>query len=93
MRYGNFQLPLMEDIYKKITNAIRLKGDAAAIADPRYVSLMSDARTELQNQISGITSVIENAALAARLAPSMMGADGPRTYFMGFQTNAEARVF
>ena len=21
----------------------------------------------------------------------MMGADGPRTYFMGFQTNAEAR--
>lgn len=73
------------------TNAIRLEGDAAAIADPRYVSLMSDARTELQNQISGITSVIENAALAARLAPSMMGADGPRTYFMGFQTNAEAR--
>ncbi len=52
---------------------------------------MSDARTELQGQISSITSVIENTALAARLAPSMMGADGPRTYFMGFQTNAEAR--
>ncbi|MGB3352077.1 MAG: DUF4012 domain-containing protein [Mycobacterium sp.] len=73
------------------TNATRLNGDAAAISDPRYVSLMSDARTELQSQISGITSVIENAALAARLVPSMMGADGPRTYFMGFQTNAEAR--
>ena len=73
------------------TNATRLNGDAAAISDPRYLSLMSDARTELQSQISGITSVIENAALAARLLPSMMGADGPRTYFMGFQTNAEAR--
>lgn len=73
------------------TNATRLNSDAAAIADPRYVSLMSDARTELQSQISSITSVIENAALAARLVPSMMGADGPRTYFMGFQTNAEAR--
>ncbi|WP_372238636.1 DUF4012 domain-containing protein [Mycolicibacterium hippocampi] len=73
------------------TNATRLNGDAAAISDPRYVSLMSDARTELQGQISGITSVIENAALAARLVPSMMGVDGPRTYFMGFQTNAEAR--
>ena len=35
--------------------------------------------------------MLENSALAARLAPSMMGADGPRTYFMGFQTNAEAR--
>jgi hypothetical protein len=73
------------------TSAARLNGDAAAIADPRYVALMRDARAELQTQISGITSVIENAALAARLAPSMMGADGPRTYFMGFQTNAEAR--
>lgn len=72
-------------------NATRLNGEAAAITDPRYVSLLADARSQLQGQISGITSVIENTALAARLAPSMMGADGPRTYFMGFQTNAEAR--
>lgn len=72
-------------------SASRLDGDAAEIPDPRYVSMMTDARSELQVQISGITSVIENVALAARLAPSMMGVDGPRTYFMGFQTNAEAR--
>lgn len=72
-------------------NATRLNGAAAAISDPRYMSLMSDARTELQSQISSITSLIENVAMAARLAPSMMGVDGPRTYFMGFQTNAEAR--
>ncbi|ORB30639.1 DUF4012 domain-containing protein [Mycolicibacterium parafortuitum] len=73
-------------------DAKRLNGEAAAITDPRYVSLLSDARSQLQSQISGVTSVIENTALAARLAPSMMGADGPRTYFMGFQTNAEARA-
>jgi len=73
------------------TNATRLNGDAAAITDPRYVSLMSDARTQLQSQISEITSLINSVALAARLAPSMMGADGPRTYFMAFQTNAEVR--
>lgn len=72
-------------------NAKRLNGDAAAITDPRYVSLLSDARTQLQNQISGVASVIENTALAAKLAPSMMGVNGPRTYFMGFQTPAEAR--
>lgn len=72
-------------------SATRLNREAGAITDPRYVSLMTDARSELQTQISSITSVIENAALAARLMPSMMGADGPRTYFMGFQTNAEAR--
>ncbi len=55
------------------------------------MSLLSDARTQLQNQISSVASVIENTALAARLAPSMMGVDGPRTYFMAFQTPAEAR--
>lgn len=72
-------------------DAKRLNGQAAAITDPRYVSLLSDARSQLQSQISGVTSIIENTALAARLAPAMMGADGPRSYFMGFQTNAEAR--
>lgn len=79
------------ELQKLATDATNLNGAAAAIEDPRYVSLMRGARSELQRQISSITSVIENAALAARLAPSMMGADGPRTYFMGFQTNAEAR--
>ena len=58
---------------------------------PRIVSLLRDARSQLQEQTSEIAKLLENTALAARLAPSMMGADGPRTYFMGFQTNAEAR--
>ncbi|MCQ6463536.1 DUF4012 domain-containing protein, partial [Vibrio parahaemolyticus] len=61
------------------------------ISDPAYLSILRDTRTELQEQTSEITGQLENTALAARLAPAMMGADGPRTYFMGFQTNAEAR--
>ena len=69
----------------------RLDADAGAISDPKYLSLLRDARSELQGQTSDIAKLLENTALAARLAPSMMGADGPRTYFMGFQTNAEAR--
>lgn len=79
------------DLRELSTSATRLNAEAAAITNPDYLSLMSDARSELQSQISGITSLIENVALAARLAPSMMGVDGPRTYFMGFQTNAEVR--
>lgn len=79
------------DLRELSTSATRLNGEAAAIADPRYVSLLSDARSQLQSQISEVTSLIENVALAARLAPSMMGVDGPRNYFMGFQTNAEVR--
>nr|WP_231514660.1 DUF4012 domain-containing protein [Mycobacterium sp. URHB0044] len=69
----------------------RLDADAQAISDPEYLSAIRDARTQLQGQIADISKLIQNTALAAQLAPSMMGADGPRTYFMGFQTNAEAR--
>ena len=72
-------------------DATRLAAAAGAISDPQYFSLLRDARSELQGQTSDIAKLLENTALAARLAPSMMGADGPRTYFMGFQTNAEAR--
>lgn len=71
--------------------ATRLNADAQAIGDPSYVSLLTDARGQLQSQTTEIAGLLENTALAAQLAPSMMGADGPRTYFMGFQTNAEAR--
>jgi hypothetical protein len=76
---------------KLSANATRLDEDAQAISDPRYLSVLGDARSQLLTETSDIAHLMENTALAARLAPSLMGADGPRTYFMGFQTNAEAR--
>ncbi|WNG88951.1 DUF4012 domain-containing protein [Mycobacterium sp. ITM-2016-00317] len=72
-------------------DAARLDAEAAGISDPGYLSLLRDARSQLQDQTTELAGLLENTALAARLVPSMMGADGPRTYFMGFQTNAEAR--
>lgn len=76
---------------KIAADAARLDAAAQAIAEPRYLSSVGGARTQLQAQASDISRLLSNTALAARLAPSMLGADGPRTYFMGFQTNAEAR--
>ena len=72
-------------------DASRLDAQAQAIRDPGYVASLQDARTQLQRQTSDVATLLDNTALAARVAPSMMGADGPRTYFMGFQTNAEIR--
>ncbi|TQK30597.1 uncharacterized protein DUF4012 [Arthrobacter sp. SLBN-53] len=71
--------------------ATRLNSEAQAISDPRYVSTLSDARTQLQEQTAQITGLLENTAVASQLVPPMMGVDGPRSYFMAFQTNAEAR--
>jgi Protein of unknown function (DUF4012) len=74
------------------TAATKLEAQAKAISDPAYLSAIRDARSALQTQTSDLAGLLENTALAGRLAPSMMGADGPRTYFIGFQTNAEARA-
>jgi hypothetical protein len=82
------QEPQLAEISK---NAGRLDAQAQAITQPGYLSMLSDARAQLQGQASDIAGVLQNTALAAKLAPSMMGADGPRNYFMAFQTNAEAR--
>jgi len=92
---GRVDVQLLRDkepaLSKLSADASRLNADASAISDPAYLSILRDARSELQGQTSEIAQLLENSALGARLAPSMMGADGPRTYFMGFQTNAEAR--
>lgn len=76
---------------KIAADASRLDAAARAIPEPAYLSVIGEARSQLQAQTTNVAHLLENTALAARLAPSMLGADGPRTYFMGFQTNAEAR--
>lgn len=92
---GRVDVQLLRDASPKLTaisaSAKRLDAEAQSISDPAYIAALREARTQLQTQTSDLTGLLENTALAARLAPSMMGADGPRTYFMGFQTNAEAR--
>lgn len=72
-------------------SADRLHTEAQAIKSPLYISALADARTQIQTQTADTMQLLTYTSLAARLSPSMMGADGPRTYFMGFQTNAEAR--
>lgn len=76
---------------KLAESARRLTAQAAAVSQPAYLSAASKARSQLQNQIAELSTLLQNAALAARLAPPMLGADGQRTYLMAFQTNAEAR--
>ncbi|CAN1530352.1 Protein of unknown function DUF4012 [Mycobacteriaceae bacterium] len=71
--------------------AAKLDAKAQAISNPAYLSLIRDARSQLQDQTSRLAQLLGNTSLAAKLAPSMLGADGPRTYLMGFQTPAEAR--
>ena len=92
---GRVDLRMLRDAAPRLseisTAATKLDSQARTISDPNYLSVMRNARSQLQAQTSDISRLLQNTALAARLGPSMMGADGPRTYFLGFQTNAEAR--
>ena len=71
--------------------AAKLDAEAQAISSPGYVPLISDARSQLQDQTSKLAQLLGNTSIAAELAPSMLGADGPRSYLLAFQTPAEAR--
>ena len=52
---------------------------------------VATARADLLTQLTSLAGTTRTAATAAALVPSMLGADGPRTYFLAFQNNAEAR--
>jgi hypothetical protein len=71
--------------------AAKIDAEARAISDPAYLWLIRDARSQLQGQTSRLAQLLGNTSIAAQLAPSMLGADGPRTYLVGLQNNAEAR--
>jgi len=48
-------------------------------------------RSQLDSQLGSLLTSVHDAALTARLAPPMLGSDGVRRYFLGFENNAEAR--
>lgn len=92
---GRIDLPLLEQAAPALADVAReaRTADTAArdVVDPAYLAPVRDARAALRTQTSYFATLLERAAVAARLLPPMLGADGPRTYFLGFQTNAEAR--
>ena len=66
---------------------------AAVRALPQHglLAQVAVARAKLFDQLTSLVASTRTAAAAAALAPSMLGADGPRTYFLAFQNNAESR--
>ncbi|MCJ0902136.1 DUF4012 domain-containing protein [Rhodococcus sp. ARC_M6] len=80
--------PVLE---KTATAAKELAVQAEAVQEASFVGAVNAARTSLVDQTAELTNLLGNTAIASRLAPSMLGTEGPRNYFIGFQTNAEAR--
>lgn len=56
-----------------------------------WLSPLTTARDELLSQASSLAGSLKDAAGFARIGPGMLGANGPRTYFIAVQNPAESR--
>jgi hypothetical protein len=56
-----------------------------------WVSGVDSARADTLAQVTSLGRTVHSADLAARIAPAMLGADGPRNYFLAFESEAELR--
>src|SRR5664280_2897500 len=68
-----------------------------SLAAPRWprrdcaLAPVARAAQALERQLASISGQVRDASAAARLLPPMLGASGPRRYFVAMQNNAEAR--
>lgn len=69
-------------------SAIRLKRIDATTLVPQVAGPLVSARKELAD----LSEDLDTAAVAAKLAPNMLGAEKPRRYLLLVQNNAESRA-
>ena len=68
-----------------------LERTIATLDSPWLLSPVAARLDDLAAEVADQRSRSEDALTAARAAPGLLGGDGPRTYFIGFTTPAEAR--
>lgn len=79
--------PLAEASAASVAVAAR----ARAVPSAGYLGQVDDARAAVVAQTGELADLLRDTSAAATLLPPMLGANGARSYFLGFQTNAEAR--
>lgn len=69
----------------------QVEAQVAALPTRTWVKTVDDARSELGTALADLTSTARSAGDALRIAPTLLGADSPQRYFVGFLNNAETR--
>jgi hypothetical protein len=65
--------------------------ERAQALSPSWLGAVASARTRLVTELAPLAGEVHSASVTASVGPSMLGADGPRNYFVAFQNDAEAR--
>ncbi len=92
---GSLDLTRIQSIAPGLSTADATMTRAAARIAARpastWLSPVDSARSQLVTQLRALGATVHSAELAARIAPEMLGANGVKRYFVGFQNDAEAR--
>ena len=62
-----------------------------AVGSPWLLGPVAESREALADRVSAARPGAADAAEAARLAPALLGGEGPRRYFLAIQTPSESR--
>lgn len=93
---GAFDLQALERVRRPLEVAmaslVRSRDRLDDARSPWLVAPVADRLDELAERVRSASGSAETAVLALRNAPSLLGADGPRRYFLAVQTPAEARA-
>ncbi len=65
--------------------------DEVAALPGGWFGPIGSARSKVLNQLTSLSGSLDAATRFAKAGPAMLGADGPRRYFVGEQNNAESR--
>ncbi|HEY5184395.1 MAG TPA: DUF4012 domain-containing protein, partial [Actinomycetes bacterium] len=74
-----------------VARTAAVESQVAVLPRTGVPSVLARAVTDLQTLLDQTRSTLDEGWLGARLLSPMLGADGPRTYLVVFQNNAEAR--
>jgi hypothetical protein len=98
LRHGesDFDLGLVAGARPPLERADATITDAAAaiaaLPTRGVLGVVTTARNQVADQLGSVGGQVHNASLAAQLLPPMLGADGPRRYFLAMQNSAESRA-
>ncbi|MFC4606820.1 DUF4012 domain-containing protein [Streptomyces maoxianensis] len=80
--------PPLEQASHQVAAARR---EARRLPRRTWLPAVDRVRDQLVSRLDRLAPAVEDAATGARLLPLMLGADGPRRYFVVFQNPAESR--
>jgi hypothetical protein len=93
---GRIDLDLVRDLAVSVgraeTAAQRAQARVAGTSDSLLPAVVADGRQELLEQVDQLASALGTASPLVDAAPAMLGAEGPRRYFLAVQNNTESRA-